>query len=119
MTRKIDFDALREIALKLPGVSESTIHGLPSLKVRGKLLACVPVRPSAEPDSIAVRIGFDQRAQLMAASPKTYYLTDHYRDYPTLLVRLTRIRLKALEDLMSTAWTFVTDETKSRKSRKK
>src|SRR5438046_4360612 len=39
-SRKIDFDVVRKIALALPDVEESTIHGAPSLKVRGRLLTC-------------------------------------------------------------------------------
>jgi hypothetical protein len=38
--KKIDFEMVREIALTLPEVEESTIHGAPSMKVRGKLLTC-------------------------------------------------------------------------------
>jgi hypothetical protein len=44
-------------------VEESTAYGSPALKVRGKLLACVPAHRSAEPgdqylsSSIYMRIG--------------------------------------------------------------
>jgi len=88
---KIDFDTVRRIALSLPDVEESTIYRSPALKVRGKLLACIPIHKSAEPGSVAVRIGFDRRAELMAAAPDVYYLTDHYVNYPVVLVRLSRI----------------------------
>lgn len=47
----IDFDAVREIGLALPGVEENTAYGLPALKVQGKLLASVPANRSAEPGS--------------------------------------------------------------------
>ena len=78
----IDFDTVRNIGLALPGVEESTAYGLPALKVQGKLLACVPANPSAEPGSIVVRVDFDDRAELLAAAPDVYYLTDHYLDSP-------------------------------------
>jgi len=65
----INFDAVREIDLTLPGVEESTVYGSPALKVRGKLLACLPTHRSAEPGSLAVRVGFDDRAELIAAAP--------------------------------------------------
>ena len=89
--KKVDFDVVRKIATALPDVEESTIHGAPSLKVRGRLLACPALHKSAEPNSLAVRIGLDQRAELMAAEPGVYYLTDHYVNYPTVLVRLSQI----------------------------
>jgi hypothetical protein len=90
-SKKIDFDVVRAMALALPDVEESTIHGVPSLKVYGRLLACPAIHRSAEPNTLAVRIDLDQRAELMAAEPSVYYMTDHYANYPTVLVRLNRI----------------------------
>jgi hypothetical protein len=98
--KKIDFDVVREIAGGLPDVEESTIHGAPSLKVRGKLLACPALHQSAESNSLAVRIDIDQRAELIAAEPNVYYVTDHYAKYPMVLVRLSAIGRKALRDLL-------------------
>src|SRR6267142_1618063 len=112
---KIDFNTVRKIALSLPDVEESTIYRSPALKVRGKLLACIPIHKSAEPDSVAVRIDFDSRAELMAAAPDVYYLTDHYVNYPVVLVRLSRIQQGALRDLLGMAWRFVTTKTPGRK----
>ena len=110
-SKKIDFDVVRKIALALPGVVESTIHGAPSLKVRGRLLTCPALHRSTEPNTLAVRVDFDQRAQLMAAEPGIYYLTDHYVNYPTVLVRLSRIDRKSLRDLLRIAWRFVNSKT--------
>src|SRR2546423_735420 len=45
--KTMDFDVVREIALALPDVEESTIHGAPSLKLRGKLLTCPAIHRSA------------------------------------------------------------------------
>jgi len=72
----INFDTVRRIGLALPGVEESTAYGSPALKVRGKLLACVPAHRSAEPGSLAVRVGFEDRAELLAAAPDVYLLRD-------------------------------------------
>jgi hypothetical protein len=108
----IDFDAVRRIGLSLPDVEEGTAYGSPALKVRGKLLTCLPTHRSAEPDSLAVRIDFDKRSVLMAAVPGTYYLTDHYRNYPIVLVRLSRIGLDELRNLLEMAWQFVSAETR-------
>jgi len=109
-----DFDMVREIALALPDVEESTIHGAPSFKVRGKLLTCQAIHRSAEPDTLAVRLDFEQRARLIAAAPSIYYLTDHYVNYPTVLVRLSRIDRESLRDLLDMAWRFVSSKTKRR-----
>jgi hypothetical protein len=108
---KLDFDAVRKIALSLPDVEESTTYGSPALKVRGKLLACIAIHRSAEPESLAVRVGFDARMELIAAAPDIYYVTDHYLNYPVVLVRLSRIRHDTLRDLLGMAWHFVTMKT--------
>ena len=112
-SRKIDFDVVRKIALALPDVEESTIHGAPSLKVRGRLLTCPAIHRSAEPGTLAVRVDFDQRAELMAAEPSVYYVTDHYVNYPTVLVRLSQIDRDSLRDLLGMAWRFVSSNTKA------
>jgi hypothetical protein len=67
--KRNDFDAVREIALALPGVVEGTVHGTPSLKVRRKFLACPALHKSAEPNSLVVRIDVGQRAELIATEP--------------------------------------------------
>jgi hypothetical protein len=104
MATKITFDAVRKIASKLPGVEESTSYGTPSLKVGGKLLTCLAINKSAEPNSLAVSIDFDQREGLLADAPDTYYITDHYVDYPVVLVRLSRVSIDALRELLLGAW---------------
>jgi hypothetical protein len=111
--KTIDFDVVREIALALPDVEESTIHDAPSLKLRGKLLTCPALHRSAERNTLAVRIDFDQRAKLIAAAPSVYYVTDHYVNYPTVLVRLSHVDRSSLRDLLGMAWRFVRSQTKT------
>jgi hypothetical protein len=110
----INFDAVRKIGLTLPGVEASTAYGSPALKVHGKLLACVPANRSAEPGSLAVQVGFDDRAELLAAAPDVYYVTDHYLNYNAVLVRLSRVAPDVLRDLLGMAHKFVTTQEASR-----
>jgi len=107
-SRTISFDTVRKIGLALPGVEESTAYGVPALKVRGKLLACLPTHRSAEPGSLVVRVGLDDRAELLAAAPDVYYATDHYVGYSAVLVRLSRVSTDVLRDLLGMAHKFVT-----------
>jgi hypothetical protein len=104
----IDFDTVRKLARELEGVEDSSAYGALALKVRGKMLACVAINKSAEPGSLVVRIDKDRRAELIAAAPDIYYVTDHYVNYPSVLVRLSRIHSDALKDLLRMAWSFVT-----------
>src|SRR5437773_2027959 len=113
--KPLGFDVVRELARRLPDVEESTGHGAPSLKVRGKLLTCPAIHKSAEPDSLVVKIGFDQRAELIAADPDVYYVTNHYVNYPTVLVRLSRIHRDSLRDLLGMASQFVRNKTETKK----
>src|SRR5580704_5948635 len=110
----IDFNTVRRFGLALPGVEESTAYGQPALKIGGKLLATVPANRSAESGSLVVRVNFDDRAELLAADPDVYYVTDHYIDYDAVLVRLSRVDPDVLRDLLSMAYKFVTGNTKPR-----
>jgi len=115
MPKTTNFDTVRKIGLTLPGVKDSTSYGVPSLKIGGQLLTCPAIHKSAEPGSLVLRIDFDRRAELIQADPDTYYLTDHYVDYPAVLVRLSRVNAEVLRDLLGMAWRFVTSKTRARK----
>ena len=117
--RTIDFDTARKIGLALPGVVESTTYGSPALKVHGKLLACVPAHRSAEPGSLAIRVDFDDRAELLAADPDVYYVPDHYVGYSAVLVRLSRVDRDVLRDLLGMAYKFVTRKAAPRSPARK
>lgn len=111
----IDFDVVRNIALELPDVEESTIHGAPSLKVRGRLLTCPAIHRSAEPNTLAVRIDLKRRAELLASEPSVYYVTEHYVDTPTVLVRLGQIDRRSLIELLGMAWSYVNSKATAKR----
>lgn len=112
------FETVRELALALPNVEASTSWGAPDFRVRGKMFACRAINKSAEPDTLVVRIDFDQRDELIAADPETYYLTDHYVDYKCVLVRLSKVHPDALRDLLQMGWQFMSSQ-KSRSTRRR
>ena len=115
----INFDTVREIGLRLPGAEKGTTYGSPALKVDGKMFACMAVHRSAEPNSLVVRVDFEERDELISADPNTYYLTDHYVDYATVLVRLARVHRDALGDLLRMAHQFVTGKSQRRTSERR
>ena len=99
------FDAVREVGLTLPQVEATTKYdGSPVLKLRGCFLAGLATHPSAEPDTLVVRASFEEREWLLEDAPDTYYLTDYYKPYPLVLVRLARVDRDALHDLLSVSW---------------
>ena len=90
------------VGLALPGVERATKYdGSPVLKVGGSFMAGVAGHPSAEPGTLVVRAGGEERVWLLEEAPGTYYLTDYYRRHPVVLVRLSRIDDDALRDLLS------------------
>jgi len=94
----VTYDAVRRIALTFPNVEESTSYGTPALKVKGNLF--VRWRNEEDPDTIVLKMPLDQREELMAADPETYFITDHYRNYPWVLVRLSKLHPDALHELL-------------------
>jgi hypothetical protein len=115
----INFDTVRNIGLALPGVEESTAYGSPELKVHGKLMAAIAVNRSAEPGSLVVFVDLDDRAELLAADPDVYYVTDHYVGGPAVLVRLSRVNRDVLRDLLGMAHKFVTRNAEPRPAARK
>ena len=57
-------------------------------------------------------IPFEQRDELIAAQPDVYYVTDHYVNYPCVLVRLSRVHRDSLRDLLGMAARFVGETAK-------
>jgi hypothetical protein len=78
------------------------------LKLRGKLLACVPANQSVEPDSLMVCVSTEQRDELLASDPGVYSLTEHYEGHDNVLVRLSRIAPEAMLGLLEMARKFRT-----------
>jgi hypothetical protein len=105
--KRSGFDAAIAVGRTLPDVEVTTTWGASSLKVRGKMFACVAINKSAEPNSMVVRMDMAQRDLLIEEDPATYYVTDHYLDYPCVVVRLSRISPEALDDLIRGAHRFV------------
>ena len=105
MSRPDPFETVRLLGLALPGVEAATKYdGSPVLKRDGSFMAGLALHPSAEPDTLVVRVDLEQREALLEDAPETYYLTDHYRRHPVVLVRLSRIDREALRDVLSMSW---------------
>jgi len=107
MPRGHAFGPVEAIGRTLPDVEVTTAWGQPALKVRGKMFACIASHKSAEPGSLVVMMDVTERDALIEDDPGTYYLKDHYVNYPCVLVRLTRISADALRDLVAGAHRFV------------
>ena len=99
----VTFDTVREIALTFPGAVESTSYGTPAFKVAKKLFA----RLHQDGESLVVRINEAERTRRMKADPVTFFITDHYLDYPWMLVKLSTVQRDDLHVLLAEAWRHV------------
>jgi hypothetical protein len=96
----VTFDTVREIARDFPGAVEGTSYGTPAFHV-GKTLF---VRMHQSGDCLVVKVDPDERTMRMRADPETFFITDHYLNYPWILVRLATVALDDLRDLLQDAW---------------
>jgi hypothetical protein len=98
------YERVCALALALPGVELSTSYGTPAIKVKGKVMA--RLRNEAE-GGLAIVCDFVERQMLLQAAPEAFFLTDHYLNYPFILVRLDHVRRDALPGLVERAWRMV------------
>lgn len=105
------FDDIREMANALPGVVDGTSYGTPALKVGGKLFA----RLHQDMDCVVLRCELLDREILMQSAPDAFFITDHYRDYPWILLRLGAVEKRVLPELIERAWRLVASKTLVRK----
>ena len=118
MPRGHTFKAVEAIGRTLPDVEVTTTWGQPTLKVRGKMFACIASHKSAEPNSLVVMMDFADRDALLEDDPDIYYVKEHYVPYPCIVVRLSRVRADALRDLIVGAHRYVSAKASARKRKR-
>lgn len=91
----VTYETVRDIARTLPGAEEGVSYGTPAFRVKGKLFT----RLREDGATLVIKIDMDERELLMAANPTTFFITDHYRDYPAMLVRLATVHVDELRAL--------------------
>ena len=96
----LTYDEVRRIALAFPGVREGRAYGGPSLHVGRKFLG----RLREDGETLVLKVALDERAGLLERSPHAFFLTDHYRAHPYVLVNLLAIESRALRRLIERAW---------------
>ena len=107
---------VRAVGLAMPGVESTTKYGgSPVLKLHGCFMAGMATHRSAEPDTLVVRVGDEERDLLLQEAPTTYYVTDYYRSHPVVLVRLSDLDRAALKDLLRVSWRLTAEKTPLRR----
>jgi hypothetical protein len=92
---------VRQLILDLPGIEEGTSYGMPSFKLAGKFFA----RLRDDDTVLVVHLrSFEDRDGLLEHEPAAFFTTDHYRNYPTVLIRLAGVSKRMLSEVLMDAW---------------
>jgi hypothetical protein len=92
---------VRQLILDLPGIEEGTSYGMPSFKLAGKFFA----RLRDDDTVLVVHLrSFEDRDGLLEHEPAAFFTTDHYRNYPTVLIRLAGGSKRMLSEVLMDAW---------------
>ena len=96
----VSFDTVRAIVSKFAGAIEGTSYGTPAFFVGKTLFA----RQHQDGESLVIRMEPEERAMWVKADPVTYSVTEHYRNYPLILVRMASVERDELNELLVNAW---------------
>jgi hypothetical protein len=96
----LTFEDVYTLGCALPGVEESTSYGTPALKVGGKLLACL----WEDGSTLVLKVPPVVRDFLIRTTPDAFFVTDHYRGFPIVLLRLDVAERAQLGELLEEAW---------------
>jgi len=92
---------IKPLLLALKGVSPGTSYGMPSFMLHQKFFA----RFRDDDTVLVLQLGsIDDRDVLMQMDPEAYFFTDHYKNYPAVLVRLAEISGPQLAETLQVAW---------------
>jgi hypothetical protein len=92
------YNEVSSIALNFPGSEASTSYGTPAFKVKGKLFA------RFKEDGKTLVVYTNERSKWMKQNPVTFFITDHYKNYPAMLIDLVTVKKKDLKELLFTSW---------------
>jgi hypothetical protein len=107
-------DDAHQLLLGLTNVLEGRSHGMPSYLVNGRFFARF-----RDADTVLVlqlaTIG--ERDVLMELDPAAFFFTEHYRNYPAVLVRLVEVAPALLAEVVQEAWRHVSAMPPARRPR--
>ena len=113
-SRGVTVAAAKKLLLALKDVKPGTSYGYPSFMLYEKFFA----RFRDDDTVLVLQLGsIDDRDVLVQMDPKAYFFTDHYKDYPAVLIRLADITGARLAETLQMAWEDLS--TKRRPKRKR
>jgi hypothetical protein len=102
--RRVSVADARRLLLGLQNVIEGTSYGMPSFLLNGRFLA----RFRDDDTVLVLQLGsIDDRDVLMQLQPRAFFFTDHYRNYPAVLIRLAEVPRSLFRDVVTQSWRHV------------
>ena len=94
----------KKIALSFPQTLEKESYGNQAIFVAKKFFT----RYRKNDDSLVLIVdSMETRDMMLELDPKTYFITDHYKDYPSVLVRMERISTDELQTMLERRWRHI------------
>src|SRR5437588_12788055 len=94
----------RRLLLTLPNVTEGRSYGMPSFLLNGRFLA----RFRDDDTVLVLQLAtIAERDVLMHVDPRAFFFTEHYRNYPAVLIRLAEVPHPLLVDVVTESWRHV------------
>jgi hypothetical protein len=104
----------RKIALSFEGAFERYSQGGPEIRIGDDYFVRIGTR---EPDTVQFKLeSFEERDAMIAAEPRLFYITDHWKGYKGLLARLSALDAKTMRGLLKQR-RAVLDAQKARKKK--
>ena len=114
-SRGVSVDDAHQLLLGLPNVVEGRSYGLPSYLLNGRFFARFR---DADTVLVVQLATIGERDVLMELDPTAFFFTEHYRNYPAVLVRLAEVAPGLLAEVVQEAWRHVSAMPPARRPRK-
>lgn len=92
------WEKVSKIALAFPEAYEKQSYGTPGFFTEKKLFARI------KEDGETLAVYNDDRDEWIARDADTFYFTDHYKNYPMMLIDLKRVLKTDLQQLLTISW---------------
>jgi hypothetical protein len=101
----------RRLLLGLANVSEGRSYGMPSFLLNGRFFA----RFRDDETVLVLQLGaIGERDVLVQLDPRAFFFTEHYRNYPAVLIRLADVPRTLLVDVVTESWRHVSAKRPAR-----
>ena len=87
-----------KLMLAIPGTDERLWFNEPSVFIHDRFLSKLHKKEEA----VTLQVGsMEMRDMMLEAEPRLFYITDHYRKFPFVLIRLKALSAKTLKEILT------------------